>query len=203
MALNNAINLAFPVSVAQGGTGLNTIPANRVLLGNGTSAVSSASALTDGQLLIGSTGSVPVAATLSAGAGISITPASGSITIAATGGGSGFAWTGQTSNVTAANNSGYICTGSTPIVITLPTTSSAVGDSFRVVNYTSQDAGWSITKGSSQKIRFGTSLSTSATTGALAASAIGDTAYIVCTVAGTTASEWVVVTATGNLTIGA
>lgn len=42
-------------------------------------------ALTDGQLLIGDTGAAPVAASLTAGANISITPGAGSITIAATG----------------------------------------------------------------------------------------------------------------------
>ena len=42
--------------------------------------------LTNGQLVIGSTGSVPQAQTLTAGAGIAITNAAGSITIAATGG---------------------------------------------------------------------------------------------------------------------
>lgn len=41
--------------------------------------------LTNGQLVIGSTGLAPVAASLSAGTGISVTPGAGSITIAATG----------------------------------------------------------------------------------------------------------------------
>lgn len=42
--------------------------------------------LTNGQIIIGSTGAIPVAATLTAGSGISITNAAGSITIAAIGG---------------------------------------------------------------------------------------------------------------------
>lgn len=42
-------------------------------------------ALTDGQLLIGSTGIAPVAASLTAGSGVTITPGAGAITIAATG----------------------------------------------------------------------------------------------------------------------
>lgn len=45
--------------------------------------------LSDGQLLIGSSGVAPVAATLSAGTGISITPGAGSLTITNTGGGGG------------------------------------------------------------------------------------------------------------------
>ncbi len=47
----------------------------------------STAALTNGQILIGSTGAAPVAATLTAGAGIGIVNAAGSITISATAGG--------------------------------------------------------------------------------------------------------------------
>ena len=46
------------------------------------------SAMTNGQLLIGSTGADPVAAAITAGSGITVTNAAGSITIAATGSGS-------------------------------------------------------------------------------------------------------------------
>jgi len=45
-------------------------------------AITEAAALTNGQLLIGSTGAAPVAATLTAGNGIVITNAAGAITIA-------------------------------------------------------------------------------------------------------------------------
>ena len=44
---------------------------------------------TNGQLLIGSTGVAPVASTLTAGTNVTITNGAGSITIAASGGGSG------------------------------------------------------------------------------------------------------------------
>ena len=44
---------------------------------------------TNGQLLIGSTGANPVAATITAGSNITVTNGAGSITIAASGGGSG------------------------------------------------------------------------------------------------------------------
>jgi hypothetical protein len=51
-----------------------------------TAGLVSATALTDGQILIGSTGNDPVAATLTAGTGIGITNAAGSITISAAAG---------------------------------------------------------------------------------------------------------------------
>lgn len=60
--------------------------------GGATSAISWTAAPTDGQLLIGSTGLTPVLSTLTAGAGISIANAPGSITITNTGG-SAFTYT--------------------------------------------------------------------------------------------------------------
>lgn len=53
---------------------------------NGTKVVASTAATSDGDLLIGSTSAGPTKAQLSAGTGITITPGSGTITIAATGG---------------------------------------------------------------------------------------------------------------------
>src|ERR1700691_4377558 len=86
---NNSANLSLPIDVASGGTGATTLTLNSVLLGNGTSPVTSLGAATNGQLLIGSTGSAPVLSTLTAGAGVTITNTAGSITIAATGASSG------------------------------------------------------------------------------------------------------------------
>ena len=73
------------VSVADGGTGASTLADHGILLGHGTSAVTS-QVLTDGQLLIGKTGAFdPVAATLTAGSNVTITNGAGSITIASSG----------------------------------------------------------------------------------------------------------------------
>ncbi len=60
-----------------------------VLVSNSTGTPSWSSTMTNGQVIIGSTGATPVAATLTAGSGISITPGAGTITITATGGGGG------------------------------------------------------------------------------------------------------------------
>lgn len=56
--------------------------AHRILVNDAGGAFGEAAALTNGQLLIGSTGAAPVAAALTAGAGISITNGAGSITVA-------------------------------------------------------------------------------------------------------------------------
>lgn len=76
-------------SVFSDGTVANTLTlnvqasANTLLYGAGANTtVSELGPLTDGQLVIGSTGNAPVAGTLTAGTGISITNGAGSITIA-------------------------------------------------------------------------------------------------------------------------
>jgi len=69
------------LNVANGGTGVASLPMGSVLVGNGTSPVTTLT-LNNGQLLIGSTGSNPVPNTLTAGTGVTITNGPGSITIA-------------------------------------------------------------------------------------------------------------------------
>lgn len=57
----------------------------RILANDSFGVMSEAPALTDGQLLIGSSGAASVAANLTAGSGVTITPGAGSISISATG----------------------------------------------------------------------------------------------------------------------
>lgn len=84
---NNITITGSPVSL--GGTATVNVSGttnHAVQLGNASGSLTSASLLTNGQLLIGSTGANPVAATLTAGTGISITNNAGTITISVTGG---------------------------------------------------------------------------------------------------------------------
>ena len=82
LANANAVTGTLPI--AKGGTNSSTsLNNNRIMVSSG-GAIVEAAALSDGQLLIGSTGNAPVAATLTAGTGISITNNAGSITIAQT-----------------------------------------------------------------------------------------------------------------------
>lgn len=76
------VTLDTPVVVANGGTGAGTFTQHAILLGNNTAAIQSVGPLANGELLIGRSGNSPVSATLTAGEGIDITNASGSITIA-------------------------------------------------------------------------------------------------------------------------
>ncbi|WP_168196435.1 tail fiber domain-containing protein [Bdellovibrio sp. NC01] len=99
--------------VANGGTNSSTaLTGNKVMVSNGT-AIVEGPALTNGQLLVGSTGAAPVAASLTAGTGITITPAAGAITIATTGLlasslADGKIWVGQTGTPTAVTPGGDV-----------------------------------------------------------------------------------------------
>jgi len=80
----NPDSFSTSVPVNKGGTGVATLTAGAVLLGNGTSAVSSVP-MTAGKILIGTaSGTAPLAATLTQGDGIVITNGSGSIGLAHT-----------------------------------------------------------------------------------------------------------------------
>jgi hypothetical protein len=72
---------------------LNTVApggaANAIQYNNGAGSLAGVGPLSNGQLLIGSTGNAPQAQTLTAGSGIQITNNPGTVTIAATGGASG------------------------------------------------------------------------------------------------------------------
>lgn len=75
------LGIVNPLIVGKGGTGVATLTDHGILLGSGTDAITPLGVATNGQLPIGSTGSDPVLATLTAGDGITITEGAGSITI--------------------------------------------------------------------------------------------------------------------------
>ena len=85
------VTLTLPQSIATAssptftGLTLSGLTANSFVYPGTASALTSTTAATNGQLLIGSTGVAPVKTTLTAGAGVSVTNGAGSITIANTG----------------------------------------------------------------------------------------------------------------------
>ena len=166
--------------------------ANAIAVGAGsTAAMSYIGPLTDGQVLIGSTGVAPAAATLTAGAGIAITNGAGSISISATGSST---WTSITANQTAAASTGYFVTANA-VNVALPATSS-VGDSFEVA--LAGGTSWTVTQGAGQQIFFGNISTTSGAGGSIQSTAAGDAIRIVCRQANT---AWQVVSSMGNLTV--
>jgi len=85
--ISGLVNLTSGITgtlpVANGGTGLATLTANSLFVGNGTSALTALGAATNGQIPIGRTGLSPVLANITAGTNVTVTNGSGSITIAA------------------------------------------------------------------------------------------------------------------------
>lgn len=149
--------------------------------------------LTNGQLLIGSTGAAPVRTTLTAGSNISITNGAGSISIAATGL-AGFSWTtvSGTSQAMLSNN-GYISNNAGLVTLTLPATST-VGDEIDIIGKGA--GGWSIAQGAGQQIVVGNTSSTVGAGGSVASTNAKDSLQIICTAANT---EWSVLGAPQSL----
>lgn len=168
---------------------------NGVMIGGGASQqIKATSAMTNGMVAIGSTGATPVAATLTAGAGITVTNGAGSITIDTTGG--GFAWsvvTGATQAMVI--NNGYIGNRATSITFTLPDTA-AVGSEVRITNI---GAGLPIiAQNAGESINFTASTSTVGAGGTLTAIEQFASIELICVVADTT---WNAITSTGNWSI--
>lgn len=180
--------------------GANTVTG--LATGNSASLVTNSSgvpawsaSMTNGQVIIGSTGGTPSPATLSAGTGIAITNASNSITIAVTG--SGMSWTEVTgTSQTMSADNGYIASNAGLVTLTLPTTA-ALGTAISVC--WKGAGGWSIAQNSGQSIRIGTSVSTVGVGGSVSSSAAGNSINLLCTTANTV---WTALGAPqGNLTV--
>ena len=100
---------------------VNALPAgstNSVQTNAGSGAFGAVGPLTNGQLVIGSTGAAPAAATLTAGTGIAITNAAGGITISASGGGSATIYSsGTNSGLTYDPGTSYVDLDSSAITV--------------------------------------------------------------------------------------
>lgn len=82
----NGLTLTNALTVANGGTGAQSLTAHGVLVGEGTGAVISLGAATNGQIPIGSAGADPVLATITGTTNeVNVTNGAGSITLAAGG----------------------------------------------------------------------------------------------------------------------
>ena len=158
---------------------------NRAALGTSATGVPQWLALTDGQLVIGSTAGAPAAANLTAGTGVSISNGSNSITINAGGGGMSWTTTAGTTQAAAVNN-GYVSGNAAQTTFTLPATA-AVGDHVALEGLGA--GGWILTANTGQTIKIGTSTTSSA--GTLTSAAGSDNVYVICIVQNTT---WRVIT---------
>ena len=199
MATGNAIN-ANSVGLAKyDGAGTwtaTTVTQHAPLVGGASNALVSLGPLTNGQIIIGSTGVVPVAASLTAGTGISITPGAGSISIASTV--AALTWSVITADQGVAASNGYICNKAGLLTLTLPASPTA-GDVFGVTGINTA-VGWRIAQNANQQIFMGTSSTTIGVGGYIEALNIRDSAFLVCVVGGASAN-WNIINSMGNLTI--
>jgi hypothetical protein len=188
------INQLLFSSAANAITGLTTADSAALVTTSAGVPVWTAS-MTNGQVLIGSTGATPVPATLTAGTNISITNAAGAVTINSTGSAS-FAWVDvATGTQSMAVNTGYITdNGASLVTYTLPATA-AEGSVLRVAGFSA--GGWKIAQNASQLIHIGNQTTTTGTGGSLASSNTFDQVELLCVVANTT---FVVLSMVGNLT---
>lgn len=175
MTINNAqvTTLAQPLPVGSGGLGIATVPTNgQIPIGNGTNYT---------------------AATLTAGANISITNGPGTVTIAA---GGGITWQTISANQALVANNGYICISpGGAISLSLPA-SAAIGTIIEVV--LAGATSWTLTQAAGQQVFMGNTSSTLGATGTTASTAAGDSIRMVCTVADTT---WYVISSIGNINL--
>jgi len=144
------INQLLYSSAANTVGGITTVN-SAVLTTNSTGIPAFSSTMTNGQLIIGSTGGTPTAATLTAGNALSITNGAGSITTNVTGGGFGWVEVTGTSQAMTINNA-YIANNAGLVTLTIPATL-AIGDSFSVVGKGA--GGWLVQANTGQTIYMG------------------------------------------------
>jgi hypothetical protein len=182
------------ITPAEGGTGVSNPTAHTLPVAEGSSNFNFLGPLTNGQLLIGSNGADPVAATITGSSGITVTNGAGSITLSGTA--SSIGWNVVTTNQSMTPESGYVANSGSNLTFTLPTTA-AVGTALAAINFNT--GGFTIAQNASQNIRVGTSVSTTGVGGSVSSSAQGDSIYLVCVVANT---SWITVGGVqGSLTI--
>lgn len=189
-----ANQLAYYATTGTAVSGL-TSANSATLVTNASGVPAWTGSMTNGQILIGSTGATPVLATLTAGAGISIANAAGSITISGTG--SGIGWTEVTGTTQAmAQDQGYVSNNAAQVVFTLPVTASFG----TVINLVGKGAGgWKIAQNAGQNIQLGSSSSTVGVTGYIESTNRYDSIELLCTTANTT---WTVLGGPqGNITV--
>ena len=198
MATANAINADTAGIVTYNGTGTfsaTSVTNHAILVGGASNAITSIP-LTNGQLAIGSTGVDPVAATLTAGTGITIANSAGTITLNSAGG--GLTTTAQTASFSAAVNNSYICSGSAATVVaTLPATA-ALGDVVEIIGLFSSTHQWQLAVSGTGKISLGTLQG--AATGSLTSTNVSDSVLVKCVTASPN-PNWQAVYAVGNLTV--
>lgn len=197
MPTNNALNISSQGVPYYNGTGTFSAPTltqHGVVVGDASNAIKTLAAMTNGQVLIGSTGADPVVTSISPGTGVGISGGPGSLTISVIGG--GLQWNATSVNITnMAVNNGYACISpGGALTLGLPTTA-GVGSILKVT--LAGATSWQITQAALQSVRIGSNITTTGAGGSLSSTAQGDSVELVCVVANTT---FQVLSSVGNIT---
>ena len=180
---------------ANGGTGITNVTDHVLVVGSGAAAMTEIGPLTNGQLVIGSTGADPVAASITSTDGsIAITAGAGTLDLS----GGGLTWTVVTVNAGITVNTGIVANKAGLLTETLPATA-AVGNRIRITGINTA-VGWRIAQGANQQIHYGLFSTTAGAGGYIEATAIRDSVELLCVVAGAS-TEYNVISSIGNITI--
>jgi hypothetical protein len=183
------------VNAAHGGTGVASPTAHTLPVAEGASNFNFLGPLTNGQLLIGSTGVDPVPGAITGSGGISVSLSAGGINISGAAGGLSWTDVAGTSQTMVAEN-GYTANNAGLVTLALPATA-AYGTGLSVIG--KGVGGWIIAQNAGQNIQVGSVSSTVGAGGTVASTNRYDSIDLVCTTANTT---WTVLGGVqGNLTI--
>lgn len=189
----NAVSTLLYASSANVMSALATT--NRASLSTNSTGVPTWLALTDGQLVIGSTAGSPAAGSItSTGATISVSLGSNTINLEVVGG--GFTWSDVTGATQAmAVQNGYISDRGGGVTFTLPATA-ALGAEILVVGKLGL---WTIAQNANQQIVIGSASTTVGIAGSLASTNVGDCISLIAIVSGSS-TIWRANSFVGNIT---
>lgn len=190
----SASTLVGVVQPVNGGTGVSSPTAHTLPVAEGAAPYNFIGPLTNGQLLVGSTGVDPVAAAItSTGGSINVTLGAGTINIETVDG--GFKWNDQTADLNPIlKENGYFADkGAGRVALTLPTTA-AMGDTFAIAGFGAN--GWQLNAGAGQIIKIGSQ--TTAVAGNLQSTNALDQMEVVCS---PTTTTFIVRHVIGNITV--
>jgi len=186
-------------SLAVHPSGLNTKlgaqTSHGIILGTGGAGnnLGATAELADGELLIGSTGNIPSVTTLTAGLGMTIVNAPGSITLSALS--TAMIWVEATIDTALLANVGYIANKGTLLIFTMPATA-AIGSRIKIMG---KGVGlFTVAQNAGQVIHFGAFDTTTGVGGSLTSTLRYDVVELVCITANT---DWSVAYSIGNIDV--
>lgn len=178
-----ASSTASIVTPAHGGTGVVNPTAHTIPIAEGASNFNFLGPLTNGQLLIGSTGLDPVPATIAAGPNISVANGAGTITISGTGS-PAISWTNVTGTSQAmVADGGYVANNAGLVTLTLPATA-AFGTILYIQGFGA--GGWTIAQNAGQQVFIGSLGTTIGVGGSASSTNQYDSVTLLCVTADTT-----------------